>query len=411
MATIIGPYAGHATLMGTPGDDRIIAYGAYNTIHGLGGNDYVSAGRYGHAKVFVGNKQQFLSDLHEIVLLCGPENRLNGGDENFTVTSYGIHAFIMLGDGNNNVAAYGVHNVITVGIGTNTVTAGPHSTVVVSGNDYFGSRLVAYQDTLRFSGAGNSLSIQASGGKYPLTGTVDVSGGTGSGTFDLGWSDGTFTTGGRSNVVTAGFSTMDISPGSGGDTVHLYGINDVGGQFTIHLAGDHNEIDGQAHSSVITGGDGFTTIVLAADVYMPNGPIAATLGGQGNDVALTGFSGTVDAGSGQDTVRLTGSFVTAVFHGAGNMAFIQDGGATIDDQSSGLQIQLAGTGGATVVDHFGAARGAVVDLLGSPFATASDAFAAMTSDGAGGSILVFPGTGGIHFVGFADLTAANFKIG
>ncbi len=410
MATIIGPYAGHATLMGTPGDDRIIAYGAYNTIHGLGGNDYVSAGRYGHAKVFVGNKQQFLSDLHEIVLLCGPENRLNGGDENFTVTSYGIHAFIMLGDGNNNVAAYGVHNVITVGIGTNTVTAGPNSHVVVSGLDLGSSRL-PYQDTLRFSGTGNFLSNQASGGKYPLTGTIDVSGGTGSGTFDLGWASGTLTTGGRDNVVSAGFGTMDISPGSGGDTVHLYGIYDEGGQSTIHLTGDHNQIDGLADTSVITGGAGQTTIVLDAGIYAATGSIAATLGGQENDVALTGFSGTVDAGSGQDTVRLTGSYVTAVFHGAGDMAFIQDGGVTVDDQSSGLQIQLAGTGGATVVDHFGAARGAVVDLIGSPFATASDAFAATTSDGAGGSILVFPGTGGIHFVGVADLTAANFKIG
>jgi len=74
-----------------------------------------------------------------------------------------------------------------------------------------------------------------------------------------------------------------------------------------------------------------------------------------------------------------------------------------------LRIKLADEGGTTVIDHFGAARGAVVDLLGSHFTTAAEAFAAVRSDGAGGSMLTFSGSALVHFVGVTNLTAVNFK--
>jgi len=57
--------------------------------------------------------------------------------------------------------------------------------------------------------------------------------------------------------------------------------------------------------------------------------IAVAFGGRGNDVPLFGFSGTVDAGAGHDTVTLINSAVAAVFHGAGDIALVQDGDVTI----------------------------------------------------------------------------------
>ncbi len=410
MAKIVGPLGGYATLTGTSGDDQIFASGASNTIYDGGGNDFISTGLRGYNKVFVGIQGDGRTDARDIVRMLGSRNTLIGGDEAFRVISYGPASLIVLGDGNNDVAVYGARNHVTVGEGTNTVIAGPKSSVLVFSQDN-GVGNPSYADTVQFSGVGNSLLINAYGGKYPLNGTVHVSGGSGSGTFDVDWADGTLATSGRDNVVSAGFGTMDLRPGSGGDTVHLYGSYDEGGQSTIHLAGDHNRIDGEAHAITITGGTGFTSIALDAGFYALNSSIAATLGGQGNDVALTGFSGVVDAGSAQDTVTLTNSSVTAVFHGAGDIAFIQGGGVTIDDQSSGLKIQLADAARVTTIDHFGAARGAVVDLLGSSFTTAAEAFAAVGSDGAGGSTLIFPHSGGVHFAGVANLTAANFKIG
>ncbi len=410
MAKITGPLAGYATLAGTAGNDDILASGAGNTIYGGGGDDFIGTGAGGKTKVFVGAVLDGIGGARDTVRLAGPRNTLIGGDETFRVISYGVAPIIALGNGDDYVAAWGARSDITVGTGTNTVIAGPNSSVLVRSPDP-GVLDVTYTDTIRFSGVGNSLVVSAYGQKYPLTGTVHVYGGSGSGNFDVNWSDGTLATSGRGNVVSAGFGTMDIRPGSGGDTVHLNPIYNTGGHSTIHLEGDHNRVDGMASGSTITGGTGFTSLALDGGDAGPLSTVAIGLGGQGNSVTLTGFSGQVDAGSGHDTVRLSASFVTAAFHGTGDMAFIQGGGATIDDGSSGLQIQFAGTGGVTTIDHFGAARGAVVDLLGSSFATAAQAFAAVASDGAGGSVLAFPLAGGIHFVGVTDLTAANFKIG
>jgi len=410
MAKIVGPPDGHATLAGTAGNDQIFASGAGNTIYGGGGNDFISNGTGGYSKVFVGRELDGLTGARDTVRLVGPRNALIGGDETFRAISYGIASSITLGSGNDYVAAYGLRSDITVGLGTNTIIAGPKSSVLVSSPDPGNINNEIYNDTIRYSGIGNSLVIDAVAQRYPIFGTVDVSGGSGSGSFDVSWASGTLATGGRNNVVSATFGTMDIRPGSGGDTVHLqFGVFSMGGASTIHLAGDHNRVDGGARASTITGGTGFTTVALDSGDAGTWASIAVALGGRGNVVSLIGFSGTVDAGAGHDTVTLTNSAVAAVFHGAGDIAFVQDGDVTIDDQSSGLRIKLADEGGTTVIDHFGAARGAVVDLLGSHFTTAAEAFAAVRSDGAGGSMLTFSGSALVHFVGVTNLTAVNFK--
>jgi aryl-phospho-beta-D-glucosidase BglC (GH1 family) len=102
----------------------------------------------------------------------------------------------------------------------------------------------------------------------------------------------------------------------------------------------------------------------------------------------------------------------ATLSGAGNQVWLQSGTHAIDDESSGLLLMVSG--GSANVTHFGAARGAVVDLLSGVggYQTAAQALAAVHSDGAGGSILSL-GAGALDFAGLAPsaLSLANFRIG
>jgi hypothetical protein len=87
----------------------------------------------------------------------------------------------------------------------------------------------------------------------------------------------------------------------------------------------------------------------------------------------------------------------------------------ITDGGSGTLFRVDNGIGATVINDFGADAGGIIELfngIGS-FATAADAYAALTSDGAGGVKLNLNIYGSIDFAGTsaAQLSAANFKIG
>ena len=89
---------------------------------------------------------------------------------------------------------------------------------------------------------------------------------------------------------------------------------------------------------------------------------------------------------------------------------------TLADGGSGSLFKIAGSMGALNVSGFGAdTASGVFDLLGGEgaYTTAGAAYAALTSDGHGGSLLSFGTNGSLDIAGVAksSLSAADFKIG
>lgn len=128
--------------------------------------------------------------------------------------------------------------------------------------------------------------------------------------------------------------------------------------------------------------------------------INVTVAGTGNAATLT--HGTVTLGSNASaTISGTGNTVTA---GANN---------TISDSGSSTQIKVNSNAGNLLVNNFGSDSSGVIDLLTGGYASASAAYAALTSDGNGGSLLALGASGSIDIAGVAksSLSAANFKIG
>jgi hypothetical protein len=154
-----------------------------------------------------------------------------------------------------------------------------------------------------------------------------------------------------------------------------------------------------------------------------------TLGNGDNVIGLARASrlDTVTVGSGHDTIvtsaaatdntfRLDASTTQLLLHGTDNKVFISGGTDTIIDspgQLDALVMNVGSLGGNIDITNFSAANG-LVDLapdLG--FATGAAAAAAVTSDGSGGSLLVFAGGYGsidFHGVAPASLHATNFHI-
>ena len=146
------------------------------------------------------------------------------------------------------------------------------------------------------------------------------------------------------------------------------------------------------------------------------GSIAA---GTGSTQTIAQGSGqTTDAGAGGDRVILSRGAAMLVFHGGNDLAFL--GGAagpvdaTVDDQASGLAVDVM-NGGSDVFEGFGKDPSAVVDLLGGVggYTKVADVVSALTSDGAGGSLLSLGVGQSIHFLGIATsaLHDSNFQIG
>lgn len=126
---------------------------------------------------------------------------------------------------------------------------------------------------------------------------------------------------------------------------------------------------------------------------------------------------TVNAGTGNDIVKLSGGNATLVFHGSNDVAFLGGAGsavnATINDQSKGLTVFVL-NGGVDKISGLATDPTAVVDLLGGVggYTSVNQVLKALTTDNAGGTLLPLGGGRSIDFIGVAptNLHAANFKV-
>ena len=423
MAHINGPANGHGTITGTSGNDLIVAYGDANTITGGGGDDTISAVSGNDNSISVGTLSDGLSSLTDIIRIDGLGDTVAGGDENVRLAGEVSDTSVTLGRGADTVSLIGASNTLSFGGGNDVIRAlGGNDTILLTGSVY-----PTYADSIRVSGAHNSVTNKLSGGAQPALGTLTIQGGSGSGTFVLGTTGGTIATSGVDNFIEGGFAPTKIVAGSGYDTVSLQpGARDVGGAATVLLGGTHNVVTRTIGDATITGGHGYDTVNLSA-AASPSA-FQVTDSGVYDSITLDVASGaTIDGGSSFETVTLISSVANVTFAGQGDLLTL--GGDAINagypttsvtDLSRGLQVHLEqasqldgfpSVGNLTINDFdpsgvitFEGGRGG--------FTSAAQAFADLQDNGNNDYSLVLPdGTGTISFLNDSHLTVANFHVG
>ena len=140
-----------------------------------------------------------------------------------------------------------------------------------------------------------------------------------------------------------------------------------------------------------------------------NGAITATTGDK-----ITLSSGTGDTITGASSTVYGGAGTGFEIKGTADIVFAGLNDAITDGGTASL-FKIKGNVGALSISGFGADPTGVIDLLGGDggYTTRAQAFAALTSDGSGGSLLSLGSDGSIDIKSVApsSLHVSNFKIG
>jgi len=224
--------------------------------------------------------------------------------------------------------------------------------------------------------------------------------------------------GGTYTITGAASGYTVVDTGGGPSTITLFGSNNVvrfgHNKNTVTDAtatGGDNTIIGSTGPTVVslTGSGGGNSVALGS------GKDTITVGGLDNTITLGRGRDVVNGGTG-DTISFTGS-TKLTLSGLNETVFIGPGGGSVSDHGTGTVIGAGPTAtGLETIFHFSAdLADGVIDLLGGVggIATPQAAYAALTSDGKGGSMLSLGGGLTIDTSGVpkAMLSAANFKIG
>ncbi len=226
-------------------------------------------------------------------------------------------------------------------------------------------------------GYGNKITLASCDGVINAgTGGAKVTVGPGNVVINLAGSLNQVTTGNGSNIVKGTTSANLIRLGLGNDQVKI-----VGSLNAISVGGGLNTVDVTGNVNVITGGYSDDTITVSGKTNL------VTLGG-GNDVAnVSGTSNAVFLGYGVDTVA---------------------------DLGKGLNVIATKSVGNAILTNVASDPSFVLDLVGGAggYTSAANAYAALQSDGHGGSLLAIGPTGSVDFAGVltTQLSAKNFAI-
>ncbi len=428
MTRIVGPASGHATLTGTSGNDLIIAYGDANTITGAGGNDTIEAESGNDNDIIIGAAAEGFATLTETVRVDGTGDTISGdtaagGSENVKLVGTISGSDVTLGFGNNTISAVGSGNSFSTAGGNDSVRAiGGNDTVNFTGNA--GS---IYSDTVAFSGSHNFLDDTLHYGAYEAYGALDVTGGSGDGTFLLGFTSGTIVTHGVDNYIQGGALGTKIEAGSGYDTVNLIpGTHGTGGEADVLLGGTHNLVTGSVQTVSVSGGMGYDTLDFGSPAG--NSSIHVTDAGVHDSVSVLGAAATIDGGGSYETVSAISSVATMTFTGVSDSLYLNGAqnaaGAPstyVNDLSTGLSISLGdrdtGAGGEPstgnlTIDGFDSTG--VIDFLDGRggFTSTAQIAGDLHEYAPNDYTLALPdGSGTITFINAEHLTASNFKLG
>ena len=224
--------------------------------------------------------------------------------------------------------------------------------------------------------------------------------------------------GGNYTITGAASGYTAVVTGGGPSTFTLFGSNNV-----VRFGHNTNTVtDATANGgdNTVIGSTGPTVVSLTGSggnnsVALGSGKDTITVGGLDNAITLGRGRDVVNGGA-DDTISLTGSTKLTV-SGRNETVFVGPGGGSVSDQGTGTAIGVGPTAtGLESIFHFSAdLADGVIDLLGGVggITSAAAAYAALTSDGKGGSMLPLGAGPTIDISGVtpAMLSAANFRIG
>ncbi len=371
----------------------------------------------GNATVAVGN---FGADADQgqgwytHITLAGTSNTVTGSDQNTYVHGGLGYDTISLEDGNDVIRESGHKNNITVGSGFDKIWAGNGSdTVTITEGDLGGDDpgTPVPTDSVYLKGTDNTVTMADE--------DVNVSGGTGSGTFTEvvvptsgeyptpgNNGNDTITTSGSHNKVTLldGNDTVSIT-GTGGNKVTLGNGND-----SVTVSGANNKItvgDGADTVTALGGGNSIT----AGNGSGPAGPDTITVGANATVTGTDLAAGTViNSVYSNNTVNLwDNSSATVNDEPTGSGLFLEMNGTASDYTG---KVTVTGFGndllnGRIDFDNLNGANGASLDVGANP-ANLANVFANMTSDGHGGDLIKLAGGGSLDLAGTTSVSVHTF---
>ena len=386
------------------GDDDLIIVGdgATLTVNGFGDTIDQSSGFVTIGGTGAGF--DVLSGSHlEVTLLADADLFLAG-----SVNDVHLGANSVVDDTGDNTNFFGSDDTIrtrqaTVGGDSvtgdsNRIFVAPGSQLILDGNNNFmragvNSSMAATGANERVFGAGFFLTATAGSdlliGRNGATGAADT----------LTASNITARIAADSNIILSGDDdTVSAREGAHVDFVGTGLTARFGDGASVVISGEG--LTGPLDT--LSGADFSVNVATSADVKLSTLGATVTLV---DNVALTleRANNKITAGNADTINILWGDFNTVLL---GQNDVVSDGG-------SGTTFQASGNVGATTINNFSADPGGVVELLNGVggYATSADAFNALTSDGASGSVLSLGANGSIDFAGDTALSAGNFKIG
>jgi hypothetical protein len=305
--------------------------------------------------------------------------------------------------------------VATVGTGVSAVGA---TAVVTSG----GSSVTLDVGKLA-SGYGYALDSDGNGGSNLFTGKVFNGPASGYGTFAPGAQNAIINAQGYGNKITVTGRDSLINTGTGGANVSI-----ANGNAKVDLAGYHNVVTSTGPGAeVVVGAASDSTVTLADandDVSLTGSGNTVNAGGGNNTVVLAGNDDTVSVTWGQQAISVIGTsdLVSLLASASGSIrlaglndtVFLGSGTPTITDAGSGLNVFVGKGTGQSIVTGVASDPHFVIDLVGGVggFTSAAKAYASLTSDGHGGSLLSLGGNSSIDIAGVTPnhLSAHNFAL-
>ena len=223
------------------------------------------------------------------------------------------------------------------------------------------------------------------------------------------------------NKITVGSGDAVINAGLGQATVRA-----GDGNVVVNISGSRNQVTTGNGSNVVSGNASIDLISLGSgnDQVRICGNLNAVNAGAGNNtVDLTGNFNLVKTGNGDDTITtigrndlvlLSGGTDTVSVSGTSNAVFLGTGNDTINDAGKNLNV-FATTGvGNSIVTGVASDPSFVLDLVGGVggYTSGAQAYAALVSDGNGGSLLSLGAGSSVDFAGVlsTQLSAKNFAV-
>ena len=296
------------------------------------------------------------------------------------------------------VSRVGNNAVVTGGAAPFTLTMGP-----IAAGQGFG---------LVVDGLGGSDLIVGRVITGPTHGGAHIGVPTGNALITAHGSNNSITVGSGDTVINAGGGLARVSVGNGNAVVTIAGNLDA------VMAGNGNDIvHGTANASAVKLGDGNDEVRLTGSLdFVHTGDGHSTIAVNGAaDLVGVGAGSNAIALQGNHDVALLGSGINAVtVSGGGDAVFLGVGSPTVTDAGHGL-VAVAGLGaGNSMISGVGSDPAFALDLIGGVggYTSGAAAYAALTTDGHGGSLLALGSTGSVDFLGVAatQLSAGNFHV-